>query len=540
MIFVHLLKKVSRMPIASKLPINTSATANDMAEAMFGNGITIVSASYTGAAGASGIYSNGDATAPDLTPSDSGVIFSTGNATDITNSSGDVNTSDRTSTSHGTSGDNELSSISGQATFDAAIFEAEFVPEGSTLTMQVVFSSEEYLEYVNSGFNDAVGIWVNGVQAELTVGTGDISIDNINTGSNENLYIDNSQRDDTYNTEMDGFTVTLTLKAPVNAGVKNTIKIGIADAGDRVWDSNLLIAGDSVQTALVAGDDEVSVRIGQNAEVDLLANDQSASGGVLTITHINGQPVVVGDTVTLPSGEVVELSANGIIFATANDAEAENVFTYTVEDEDGNSDIGFVTVTTTPCFTLGTYISTPDGDRLVETLAPGDLVETLDNGPKALLWVGRSERYAEVDEAPVVISKGTLGAKKETSVSPLHRILIRDANATLLYGSDEVLVAAKNLVNGETICQAMAGRKVTYFHLLFENHEIITGDGVLSESFHPGKETQESFDPALNDELKKVIKRHNLMSMRSARPTLKGYEAGLLNARPSEGNVART
>jgi hypothetical protein len=97
------------MPIASKLPINTSATANDMAEAMFGNGITIVSASYTGAAGASGIYSNGDATAPDLTPSDSGVIFSTGNATDITNSSGDVNTSDRTSTSHGTSGDNELS-----------------------------------------------------------------------------------------------------------------------------------------------------------------------------------------------------------------------------------------------------------------------------------------------------------------------------------------------------------------------------------------------------------------------------------------------
>ena len=51
--------------------------------------------------------------------------------------------------------------------------------------MQVVFSSEEYLEYVNSGFNDSVGIWVKGVQAELTVGDGSISIDNINTTSNQ-------------------------------------------------------------------------------------------------------------------------------------------------------------------------------------------------------------------------------------------------------------------------------------------------------------------------------------------------------------------
>jgi hypothetical protein len=527
------------MPTASKLPINTSATANDMAEAMFGNGITVVSASYTGAAGASGIYSDGDSTSPELTPSDTGVILSTGNAVDVTNATGDVNALDWKSTNHGTSGDSDLSSVSGQATYDAAVFEAEFVPQGSILTMQIVFSSEEYLEYVNSGFNDAVGIWVNGVQAELTVGTGDISIDNINTGSNENLYLDNARSEDTYNTEMDGFTVTLTLKAPVNAGANNTIKIGIADGGDGVYDSNLLIAGDSVQTALVAGDDDISVRIGQEVDVDVLANDQSASGGLLTITHINGQPVVVGDTITLPSGEMIELSENGIVLATANIEAAENVFTYTVQDENGNSDIGFVTLTTTPCFTPGTYISTPEGDRLIDTLSPGDLVETLDNGPKALLWVGRSERYVAVNEAPIKISKGTLGAKKDTSVSPLHRILIRDANAMLLYGSDEVFVAAKNLVNGDTICCSESAQKITYFHLLFENHEIILGDGVLSESFHPGKETRESFDPALNSALEDVVEQYNLKGMRSARPTLKGYEAGLLKATPKEDRFVR-
>ena len=38
----------------------------------------------------------------------------------------------------------------------------------------------------------------------------------------------------------------------IKAGEVNHIKIGIADGGDGVWDSNLLIAGDSVQTAVIA------------------------------------------------------------------------------------------------------------------------------------------------------------------------------------------------------------------------------------------------------------------------------------------------
>ncbi|SPH20976.1 hypothetical protein ASD8599_01717 [Ascidiaceihabitans donghaensis] len=522
------------MPTASELPIDTNASANDMAESMFGNGISIVSSSYTGATGASGTYSNGDATAPGITPSDTGVILSTGNATDITNSSGDVNTSAGTSTSHGTSGDSDLESISGQTTFDAAVFEAEFIPEGGTLTMQIVFSSEEYLEYVDAGFNDAVGIWVNGVQAELTVGTGDISIDNINDTTNENLYIDNAQSDDSHNTEMDGFTITLTLKAPVTPGVTNTIKIGIADGGDGSYDSNLLIAGNSVQTALIAGDDEISVNVGQDINVDLLANDESTNNSELTITHINGQPVSVGDSVTLSSGEVIELTADGFVLATANDEVAENVFSYTVEDEDGNSDVGFVTLTTTPCFTSGTRILTPQGERPVETLKPGDLVETMDHGPKPLLWVGKSERIAHGRDAPIEIDEGTLGAKTCTEVSPLHRLLIRDPDAMVLYGSYEILVQARHLINNRTIRRKDRGGRVVYFHLLFDKHEIIEGNGILSESFQPGKQTEASFDPSLNDDLKCIMKRNNIDVMYSARPSLKKHEATVLNSRKTE------
>ena len=90
------------MPIATELNVDTSATAMDMANAMFGNGISITSASFTGAGAASGTYTGGLSTLGSLTQSDTGVILSTGNATDFTNSSGttDTNTATGTSTNH--------------------------------------------------------------------------------------------------------------------------------------------------------------------------------------------------------------------------------------------------------------------------------------------------------------------------------------------------------------------------------------------------------------------------------------------------------
>src|SRR6056297_3172565 len=82
-----------RMALARDLPIDTSATAADMADAMFGAGITVQSASYMGGSAASGIYSDGDTAAPGATPSDTGVILSTGRAESYTNESGDANQS---------------------------------------------------------------------------------------------------------------------------------------------------------------------------------------------------------------------------------------------------------------------------------------------------------------------------------------------------------------------------------------------------------------------------------------------------------------
>jgi hypothetical protein len=528
------------MATASELPIDTSASAMDMALAMFGHGITIVSASYTGAASASGIYSNGDTVAPDLTPSDTGVILSTGNAVDVTNDPGllnllaDPNLLAETSTDHALAGDADLSAISGQATFDAAIFEAEFIPEGSTLTMQIVFSSEEYLEYVNAGFNDSVGVWVNGVQAELTVGTGDITINNINDVSNANLYMDNAATADTYNTEMDGFTVTLTLKAPVVAGEVNTIKIGIADGGDGALDSNLLIAGNSIQTALIAGDDVIDVTRFAPVEADILANDTSTAGGTLTITQINGQPVVVGDTILLASGETIQMTATGFVLVSSGQpVGTSNVLSYEVADAAGNTDVGFITINTVaPCFTEGTQIDTPDGPVAIETLRPGDLVLTLDHGPQALRWIGRSQRRAQGADAPVVLAADALGRHAALELSANHRILLASPHAELLFGTHQVLVKAAALVNDRSITRRCDGAPVVYVHLLFDRHEIVRGNGLWSESYHPGPMTRGSFDAETEAELRGLFPEIFTPGVAgygpSARSGLRSHEAHVL------------
>ena len=130
---------------AAELPINTGATAQQMAEAIFGDDIQIGSVSFTGDPLASGIYSDGLATAPGFAPSDTGLILSSGDVRSVTNSTGEANQAEDTSTdlAGGIDGDADFNAAAGQDTFDAAFLEAEFIPRGDTLTMQFVFSSEE-------------------------------------------------------------------------------------------------------------------------------------------------------------------------------------------------------------------------------------------------------------------------------------------------------------------------------------------------------------------------------------------------------------
>lgn len=520
------------MPIANELPINSSATALQMAQEIFGSGVTVVGASYSGDTQSSGIYSNGDTISEDVTPGDTGVILSTGHVDDFTNSSGSTNTNVRTNTSTNTSGINnntQFNSAAGARTYDAAFMDIDFIPTGNLMTMQFVFASEEYPEYQNSVYQDFVGVWINGTQVDMVVGNGDVDPGNVNNGTNENLYLNNTS--DQYNTEMDGITVTMTLTIPVNAGAINSIRIGIADVVDSSYDSSLLIGGDSVQTSVVAQADDVTMYPNGVKEIDVLANDQAGSGATLTITHINGVEAVVGTSVTLATGQTVTLTADGTLEVAGNGDIEDYSFTYGVSDGLGNTDTGYVLVDAVPCFVAGTMIETLRGKRPVETLEPGDFVITRDEGPQPLRWIGQRTVEAVGAYAPIRIEANTLGQHDEIWLSPLHRVLISDLTAELLFGEPEVLVAAKELIRRNGVTQ-IEGDEVTYVHLLFDRHHVIFSEGLATESFLPGPQIKHSFEEEFLEEIEALFPDLDTETGegygRAARRLLKAHEAQVL------------
>jgi len=532
-------KAVGIMVAGRELNYNTGASARQMAETIFGNGVRVTGASYSGDNSSSAIYSNGDAIAGNVTPSDTGVILSTGSATRFTNNSWRANNSNQTtSNSNGRNNDQDFNNIAGTNTFDASFLVVDFIPDdvpgNDTMSIQFVFSSEEYPEFSTSIYNDMVGVWINGSHVPLSISNTETAVGSVNQFNNINLFQSNTGSD--FNTEMDGFTLSMTLTIPVVPGAVNSIKIGIADVSDNLYDSNLLIAANSVQTMLVADQDLVTILNGSTKTVDVLANDINNTTGTMVVTHINGVAVVAGQTVTLPTGQTVKLNADGTFDITTDDDFETSSFNYGIKSigSDGTvleTDVGFVTVETIPCFVAGTMIDTVDGPRAVEGLDTGDMVITRDDGPQPLRWTGKRTVPAIGKMAPICIRENALGRHGEVRVSPLHRVLVKDALVELMFGEPEVLVAAKDLVNDRSI-RVVEGGSVEYVHLMFDRHQVVYSAGLATESFFPGPQASKSFEAEIMAELASLFPELDMTTGDgygpAARPLLKRYEANAM------------
>ena len=162
-----------------------------------------------------------------------------------------------------------------------------------------------------------------------------------------------------------------------------------------------------------------------------------------------------------------------------------------------------------PCFASGTLILTEGGELAIETLAVGDKVVTRDNGAKLIRWMG-SRKVAAAGLArtpklrPIRIRAGALGANTPSSdliVSPQHRILVRSKIARKMFGADEVLVAAKQLVVLDGIDVAEDMESVEYFHILFDRHEVVFSNGAETESLYTGPEALKAVGKAAQDEI---------------------------------------
>ena len=204
---------------------------------------------------------------------------------------------------------------------------------------------------------------------------------------------------------------------------------------------------------------------------------------------ISGAPAYGIATVDATGNWTYDLDDTNPVVAALNTGDTlTDTFTVRLTDA-GGADTQVVTITiqgtTPPCFTPGTLIATPQGARPVERIVPGDLVLTRDRGARPVLWTGMRRVAAEGDLAPIAIAAGTLGNRREIIVSPQHRVCIGGWAAELHCGAPEVLVAAAHLVDGENV-RRLPGGEVTYLHLMFDRHEMIWAEGMLTESFFPG------------------------------------------------------
>lgn len=149
------------------------------------------------------------------------------------------------------------------------------------------------------------------------------------------------------------------------------------------------------------------------------------------------------------------------------------------------------------CFVNGTQIECTDGSRVpVEKLRIGDVVTTLDRGPQPITWIGSrsigsAQLLGQPHLRPVKIAKDALGEstpQKDLYLSQQHRVLVRSRIAERMFGTNEVLVAAKKLVGLEGITVSAAFTPLSYHHIMFEHHEVIVANGALCESLYPGPE----------------------------------------------------
>jgi large repetitive protein len=353
--------------------------ATALANAILGAGVTVNSATYFGGADQAGIFTTGSGLqfGNNILEFTEGAIFTTNtNTTSVTgtNSAGNVSAD----APNGVDGDPDFVALSsGISSFDASYIVIHFTPDvysgasvGDTgrMTASIVFGSEEYNEYVYGGFNDNLGVWVNGINVALVPNGLAIGIDTINDAANvnpingsvtndpnpehtsggfesanANLYVNNEGG--AYITQMDGFTVTLSLTFDVTIGQDNVIKLGIADTRDASYDSWLFIKAESLQTAFIAENDSVSTPTNEPVTFDVTANDVDQGGGTLSVVAINGTAVSPGSVVNLASGITLTMGAGGQITAQGDGIHpASDTFTYTVSNGNGQTTTAIVSV----------------------------------------------------------------------------------------------------------------------------------------------------------------------------------------------------
>ena len=137
------------------------------------------------------------------------------------------------------------------------------------------------------------------------------------------------------------------------------------------------------------------------------------------------------------------------------------------------------------------------------------LVCTKDDGYQPVRWIGtrqmsKTDLEAHANIRPIRFKAGALGQympERDLTVSAQHRILVNSKLARRLYGEDEVLVAAKHLLQVEGVDVGLDTDSVTYVRFLFDLHQIVESEGAETESLFTVPEALKTVDSAARVEI---------------------------------------
>ncbi|MCB0795013.1 MAG: SprB repeat-containing protein, partial [Flavobacteriales bacterium] len=227
-----------------QLSVSPQSDLNALAAAITGPGVAISNPQVTCHAEGYGEFSYAGSLLGSI---QEGVILTSGR---ITEAIGPNNVENR-SFQQGTPGNSILNTVTGRTTYDACMFEFDVVPSGDTMRFNFVMGSEEYNEWVGSQYNDVFGFFISGPGIAGDPGIGSdknialipgtsqaVTINNVNNGSNQAHYYDNAGGSQL---QYDGLTVGLSAVSVVQPCQTYHLKLIVADASDRKFDSGVFI-----------------------------------------------------------------------------------------------------------------------------------------------------------------------------------------------------------------------------------------------------------------------------------------------------------
>ena len=327
--FIILIISINK--IHSQATFADSQTAAQIAAQLQSDGVVISNGVITrGLPEQLGAFSNALAAGFGI---DNGVAFTTSSITDAfssNSSTGNFNT-----LVGGTYNDMDLIAINNGANNDVVVFEFDFVasPNYKGVLVEYQFGSEEYPDYVGSGFNDVFGFFVSdptGSDPAIPDGdvnndgvyqptedialnlaivpgtTNSVSVNTVNAGfqgsqrdatipdlTQSAFYINNGHIIDNNAdpndpgpvntnpgpfpvfTEFNGVTTKFGTDIDLIIGVTYHMKIAIADVGDGAFDSGVIISGVGGTPVIITDDDAGTVMdsAGGTAVANVLVND---------------------------------------------------------------------------------------------------------------------------------------------------------------------------------------------------------------------------------------------------------------------------